>query len=312
MTHTRDRAVRVGDGRSPYARLSDALDNDAAEDGVPRPLARAIFWVPIVGGLLLGALFLVSQRAYYQVLLEDRAVEWAQFALCLLTALLALSAARRFAVRRDFLLAGLLVLAGLSLVFMAGEEISWAQRAFAFHTPEHLAEANSQGEFTFHNVHGQGFDVQDLFKVFIVSVGVAGLALALLTRGPRPRLQGRFWQLLSPPRYAIPGFLMAALHRPFQLLSIAYTPVSKFQEWVELGLFLSLAITACVIFLRSTTSGDHVVSAGAGPGASPVWRLPLVLAVLVLALTLFFAGLSAYHGIEPGNPLPDSAALGAA
>lgn len=302
MTDIRDRAVRVGERRSPYRRLTDVLDRDAVEDCVPRALARTVFWVPVVGAVLLGALFVVSQRAYYEVLLEDRPVEWAQFALCLLAALIALSAVRGFALRREFLVAGVLLLFGLGSLFLAGEEISWAQRVFAFHTPENLAEANVQGELNLHNLQGHGVDAQALFKVLIVSVGVGGLALALLTRGSRPRLSGRFWQLLSPPRYAIPGFLMAALHRPFQLLSIAYTPVRKFQEWVELGLFLSLAMTALVIFLRSTTPADGV-AADRAPGApARAWRLPVMLAVFVLVLTAVFVVLAVYHGIPPGNP----------
>lgn len=303
MAHTRDRAAQVSDNRSPYRRLTDALERDAAEDGVPRPLAWTVFWVPLVGAVVLGAIFLVSQRAYYELLLEDHAIEWSQFSLCLLTGLLALSAARNFAVRRELLVAGVLLLFGLDSLFLAGEEISWAQRVFAFHTPERLAEANSQGEFTLHNLHAPGFDVQDLFKVFIVTVGVGGLALALLTRGPRPRLRGRFWQLVAPPRYAIPGFLLAALHRPFQLLPVPYTPVSKFQEWVELGLFVSLAMTACVIYLRSTRSPAGAVTAGGAPGAAArAWKLPMILAAFVLGLTVVFVALAVYHGIPPGNP----------
>ena len=303
MPYTRDRATQVSDGRSPYRRLTDALDRDAADDGVPRPLAWTVFWVPVAGAVLLGALFLVAQRSYYEVLLEDHAVEWAQFALCLLTALFALSAARGFAVRRETLVAGVLLVFGLGALFLAGEEISWAQRVFAFHAPERLAEANSQGEFNLHNLDAPGIDIQDLFKIFTVSLGVGGLALALLTRGARPLLRGRFWQLLAPPRYAIPGFLLAALHRPFQLLDIAYDPVSKFQEWVEVGLFVSLAMTACVAYLRSTRSPAGAVPADGVLGAAArAWKLPVILAVLVLGLTVLFAALAAYHGIPPGNP----------
>ncbi len=312
MPRTRDRAaVQPSDWRTRYRRSTDALDRDADQDGVPRPLASTVFWVPVVGAALLGVLFVVSQRAYYAVLLEDRPIEWMQFALCLLTALLALSAVRGFAVRREYLVAAVVLLFGVGSLFLAGEEISWAQRVFAFHTPERLAETNAQGEFTLHNVRGPGFDVQHVFKVLTVSVGVGGLALALLTRGPRPRLRGRFWQMLSPPRYAIPGFLMAALHRPFQMLSIAYTPVRKFQEWVELGLFLSLAVTALVLFLRSTRSSRDAVASDGGLGAAArAWRWPVILAVFVLVLTAVFAVLAAYHGIPPGNApaLPRGAA----
>jgi hypothetical protein len=303
MSHLRDRAAQVSDDRSLYRRLTGALDRDAAEDGVPRPLARTSFWLPVIGFVLLGALFVVSRQWYYGVLREDQAVEWTQFALCLLTTLLALSAAVRFAVRREFLVAGVLLVFGCGSLFLAGEEISWAQRVFAVHVPEHLAQANSQGELNLHNLHAPGFDIQDVFKVLIVSLGVGGTALALLTRGPQPRLRGRFWQLLAPPRYAIPGFVMAALHRPFQLLHIAYTPVSKFQEWVEVGLFISLAMTACVVYLRSTRSPADAVTTDDVPGITAgAWRLPVVLAVLVLGLTVLFVALTVYHGIPPGNP----------
>jgi hypothetical protein len=52
----------------------------------------------------------------------------------------------------------LFILAGLSLILAAGEEISWGQRLFNFETPVALEEINDQNEFNFHNINKKFFD----------------------------------------------------------------------------------------------------------------------------------------------------------
>ncbi|MDT0277390.1 hypothetical protein [Blastococcus goldschmidtiae] len=316
MSRSADRPDRRVAAPPPslWSRITKASARDIVDDGVPRWLAWQVFWAPIAGAVLLVTLFAVSRPSYYEVLAEDRPVEWLQFALCLMTALFGLAAARRLAVRRQFAAAGALLLVGLGSFFLAGEEISWAQRVFAFGTPEQLASTNSQEEFNLHNLHAVGFDVQDMFKIFSFLLGLGGVALTLATRGRRPWLTGRFWLLVSPPLYALPGFLGMVLYRPFRLLDIAYMPVLKFQEWVETALFLSMAVTAYVIYLRSARSALPVTpaegassSADAGTAVGLAGRTgtrPLVIAVCVVAVTVVFAALTAHHGIAPGNPVP--------
>ena len=47
---------------------------------------------------------------------------------------------------------GMYILAGIGLVFVAGEEISWGQRIIGFATPDYLLDINIQNEFNFHNI----------------------------------------------------------------------------------------------------------------------------------------------------------------
>ena len=44
------------------------------------------------------------------------------------------------------------ILTGVALLFGAGEEISWGQRIFQFHTPDYLIDLNRQDEFNIHNL----------------------------------------------------------------------------------------------------------------------------------------------------------------
>lgn len=44
------------------------------------------------------------------------------------------------------------ILGGIALLFGAGEEISWGQRIFEFHTPDYLKDINRQREFNVHNI----------------------------------------------------------------------------------------------------------------------------------------------------------------
>ena len=47
---------------------------------------------------------------------------------------------------------GMYILAGIGLVFVAGEEISWGQRIIGFGTPDYLLDINIQEEFSVHNI----------------------------------------------------------------------------------------------------------------------------------------------------------------
>ncbi|MGY2079915.1 hypothetical protein [Modestobacter sp. SYSU DS0657] len=275
----------------------DAIDRDAADDGLPRSLARAVAWTPVAGVAVAVLLLAVARPLYYTVLREDNVVEWLQFAVCLLAAVLAAAAAVRLAGRRELLPAALLVAVALGAFVLAGEEISWGQRVFAFDTPAELAAVNQQAEVNVHNVRVAGeFSLQAAFKAVSWLMGVGGLALALLVRGPRPVLHGRFWARVTPPLCAVPGFLGMALYWPVALVLPALPPLTRFQEWVEFGLHLSIAVTVLCVHLRA---------AGGAPAATTArraWTLPVVTpAVVVVVVTILFAVLTAHHGIVPIN-----------
>ncbi|TKV61976.1 hypothetical protein FDO65_10760 [Nakamurella flava] len=284
---------------SPTPRLLDrAIRDDAAADGVPTAVAWSVFSIPLVGAALLAGLYLVSRDAYHFVLKEDRPVEWGQFALLLLCTLLAAGGTIAAARRRNYLPAAVLAVAALCFLGLAGEEISWAQRVFALVTPESLATVNQQAELNVHNINAGGLRLQDLFKIGSALVGVAGVLLALAPRARRcPRLlRTSFARLLTVPRYAVPGFAMMALYWPVHLV-VDIAPVSRFQEWVEFSFYLSVTATLAVVLLRLAPASTHS-RAGHRSGV----RLVIVAsAVVVVAVTIVFAALTAYHGIIPIN-----------
>lgn len=278
---------------------------DIRRDDVRPGVALGVAAAPVAGWLALLALFAGHKPWLYLVLREDYPVEWAQFSLCLVASLLALVAAAGFARRGQRLTALLLLLAGLGLLGLAGEEISWGQRVFGLAEPAELARVNHQDELNVHDTFVAGVAVDEVFEVFSWLLGVAGVGLALLTRGRRPKLGGRLWWNLSPPLFTLPGFLAIVLYRPLVMVmpaSIA-APVTVFQEWVEFCLYLAIAATVVCTYRRVRRSNladgeppRWVLAPGSGPA-----RLPAVLALLVAALTVTFAVMTIRHGMTPGN-----------
>ncbi|GAB95403.1 hypothetical protein KILIM_019_00560 [Kineosphaera limosa NBRC 100340] len=271
---------------------------DARRDGVPTWLADVIWVTPIVGTLLLGALYLTRRDAYYAVLREDWPVEWAQFALLLFIAVLATITAARIR-KHGALIVGLLLTVALGALALAGEEISWAQRALAFGTPPTLSEVNQQSEFNIHNIQSGSVPLQSIFKLFSFVLAVAGVTLALLTRGPRPRLQGAFWSRLAVPSYTIVGSLTMIGYWAVVVVA-PISPVVRYQEWAEVSLYLALAGYVYAIFARHTLRGSGPVIAGR-PTRDPIDTSALVALAVVVALTVVLAALTAYHGIIPEN-----------
>lgn len=285
--------------RHPLAHLRRTWHDDARMDRVPTPVADIVAWTPVVGTVLLGITYLVNRPAYYFALREDMPVEWLQFAGLLFTAVLAGATAWRARDRGWHVAAALAVLA-VGAFALAGEEISWAQRVFAFGTPEQLATMNMQAETNVHNVQVGGLQLQSVFKLVSFLLAAGGLTLAWLTRGPRPRLTGRFWSTVAVPTYTMVGsatmvaFWLAVVIAPV-------SPVVRFQEWAEACLYLAMGSMVFAISNRiSMMSGSGPVADGR-PARAPANTLALATFAGVLAVTLIFAVLTAHHGIVPLN-----------
>lgn len=280
-------------------RVRAAWRREAQADRLPPWVADVVAWTPIVGTVALAAIYLVRRQTYYWVLREDHAVEWAQFGLLLFTSVVALVAARRLWGRQRVLTILLLVLA-LGAFGLAGEEISWAQRAFAFGTPEGLAAVNQQAEVNVHNVQMSGLRLQSVFKLISFVLAVAGLALAWLTRGPSPRLRSRFWEAAAVPSYTMVG--CATMVAYWVMVVVApINPVDRYQEWAEVSLYVALAATVVAIASRAADLvGSGPVDRGR-PTRLPVDRVIVIALVVVTVLTVVLAALTVYHGIIPMN-----------
>ncbi len=286
LPETRPSRAATGSDLGPTGRLRRLMADAATEARVPVWTGWVTAAVPVLGTVVLGVLFVVARPAFYLVQQEDNVVEWGQFALCLGISAVALLAAWRLA-RRSPRSAALLVLVALAYFFVGGEEISWGQRVFGLVTPEELAAANQQSETNLHNIN-TGVDVQLLFKI-----GSSLLALVALLTTVWVRLLHHtgtaFLRLVTPPVFAAPGFVAMALYWVVaRALPMADAPLSRFQEWVELSLYVSLAASViCIITRSSHRWGDRRVI---------VW-IGLALAVL----TVVFSIMTVHTGIKPGN-----------
>lgn len=265
-----------------------------AFDAVLRGRApAAIAWLPLAGLVALGAVYLLSRPSYYRLLQEDHVVEWTQFWLCASAALIAVAATRELATARRATPALATAVFAVGMLLLAGEEISWAQRALGFGTPPDLAVVNEQAEFNIHNVGTGG--ISALFKLASFLLGAVGTIWIFVARR-RPARPDDLLGLLRPPLSALPGFTAMAVYQPLIRLSpVAINPLSRLQEWVEVCLFVALTATITVVFLRVSRHGVQ----------RPAARRTLLLVLVgVAGLTVVLAALTAYHGIVPGNVQP--------
>jgi hypothetical protein len=273
-------------------------------------------WLSVVSTVLLIGVWVAARPAYYWLLRDDHPVEWAQFALLLAESLVAVLAAVRFGRQGRLGPAAALAAVALASLLLAGEEISWGQRVVGWSTPAEFAAKNQQQETTLHNLE-QGLPVKiiDLSKVVELLLALGGLALGLLARPVRsPFHRTALWQL-APPLFTLPALLAMVLYQGATLsvkrLNVSVTTV--FQEWMELGFYLALAVSVGCIYARAAkgrvvverTSRGRLVrrlDAGARVGTAPL----LAVAGSVLALTVVFAVLTSFTGMLPGNvPDPD-------
>ena len=97
-------------------------------------------------------LALIEPTAYGALTLEDNYVEYLT-AVWFLIAGAMLFAAAGLGEGEGKFARSMYVLAGIGLVFVAGEEISWGQRIIGYATPDYLLNINTQQELSYHNIY---------------------------------------------------------------------------------------------------------------------------------------------------------------
>jgi hypothetical protein len=244
------------------------VDRDAQHDGVDRRIARAVFWLPAVGAVVVAAT-LLHRPLFTALVAEDGPLEWTQFTLFLLASVLLAVAAWRLARSGDLIGCALIAVGALGIFGIAGEEISWGQRVFDWQTPSDLAAVNHQHETNIHNI--TAFPVQRIGNYVQLVLGAAGLVLPWLTRTSRPRVHVPVLRLLSPPLFVTSCFGLLFAYRAVRFLwasSVQISPVVTFGEWPELTFALGLSLFAALLLrqLRRTPAGR---GAGAGTGRGP-------------------------------------------
>ena len=117
-------------------------------------------------------------NAYYRSVQEDQALEWASFwSFMIASSVFTVAAARQ---RRAMgSVPWFLVGVALFCVFVAMEEISWAQRVFGHRPPDYFLAENYQQELNVHNIASVDFRLT-AFRAIVLGYGVLLPLLALV------------------------------------------------------------------------------------------------------------------------------------
>lgn len=125
------------------------------------PAKRMAAYAMLLAASVSTVLFVVDPVLFYELALEDKAVEWASALLPIACSFVFVYAfvrvlrSDRHDPRRSAAL-GLTALLALTLFVIGMEEISWMQRVFGIETPTAFA-GNQQQEMNLHNMHSIGF-----------------------------------------------------------------------------------------------------------------------------------------------------------
>lgn len=220
------------------ALLKQWLLDSAEEWRISPRIATSIFWLPIIGAVVIAAMIL-NRPLYRFVIREDGPVEYAQFVFFALASLYgALVGIKRL--RAGHVWQGILfLLFALGMFFIAGEEIAWGQRILGLTTPEELEEVNKQGEITVHNIGNVLFFLNLVFML----IGAGGMVAWVANK--KLQLQ-QYWDqanyLLVPPFFLAPAFFMAFAYKLVRF-TVVRTPgfiVTKYGEWPELCMAFAL------------------------------------------------------------------------
>jgi hypothetical protein len=216
--------------------------------GIRRGPAR--HWlIPILLLVVPGVLWWVNQDVYWWITKEDRLAEWGTFAAYVAAIAFGVGVVLRLRRARMSVETLVWVAIVVAFVYIAGEEISWAQRIFHYGGPSALVAANSQHEANTHNLVGR--HVLDAAYIVLGLIGAVGARWVV----PRiPRLRDRPWLFVPPARYA-PWFLcVAGYYIWFDYIDeiILHTvgwgyslnQIERLQETAEMSLGIGLALFA--------------------------------------------------------------------
>lgn len=174
----------------------------------------------------------IEPRLCVSLAREDCWVEWLSFAVFLVAGIGFAREAVRRGLREGWFIAGL----GLFCLFVAFEEISWAQRIFGVTPPKAFLIGNYQQEFNFHNFLKSYLSSEGQVAMILIGWGVL-LPLAPLY----PPLKEEFAaRRLAPPAISLIPWSVIGL------LMLKIYPVAFTGEYVELltgALFLAQAMS---------------------------------------------------------------------
>ena len=194
----------------------------------------------------------VANGLYLSLAKEDSLVEDSGALAVFAGGLLTLRNAARARHRRDMILTAGLLLLGLFMVWLALEEVSYAQRFLGFGTPAPLQSANYQEEVNLHNISGLEWLMDVIGPDIIIAWGLFGWAAAGLVR----RASGHAgWtdnlHLLAPPWFVASWFVPYAIWAHLDVCcGEQVITISKDQEPAEAFLEFAFLAYACWAWWR--------------------------------------------------------------
>ncbi|OGQ19810.1 MAG: hypothetical protein A2138_07375 [Deltaproteobacteria bacterium RBG_16_71_12] len=237
----------------------------AWQDGLPALVAVVLLDAIVVTFVGIAA---ADEKAWSRLAREDGVVEWATVAAFLGAGALHVALARRkwrHATPPPRLELAARAALALFCLFVAGEEISWGQRLFAFKPPDAFLERNYQQELNVHNVlmdeAGLGFALESKHVVAFLAIAfVVALPLFVRTR----LLSGA--RAVAPPLALLPAGLVVFA------AELSY-PVDLTGEGAEL--LLGLLLLAAAV-LEGFAPVSRVLLALLAPLAVGLVAAPLV------------------------------------
>ena len=193
--------------------LGVAIPAGVAYDPVADWMSPA-WWLMLPVGLM-AALFAVYQIApqFYAVWIGSEGfglIELSHVAMNVVAAVVAVRILFLPAIRSRPVLIAWVAVAGLSSVYVAGEEVSWGQHFLNWQTPEAWLSVNDQGETNLHNT--TSWLDQKPRVILELGVIIGGIILPLVALW-RPALRSGRFAIVIPPFICLPTAVLAELVR---------------------------------------------------------------------------------------------------
>jgi hypothetical protein len=207
-------------------------------------------WLPVLGAVLVVLTGLFAPRLYTDWVIPEGygVLEFGQFIIMAAAFVIAVRLLLDPFVRaRPFVFAVTLI-AALSTLYIAGEEMSWGQHFFHWNTPDYWASVNIDSETNLHKT----YNILDKVPRVTLELGVLiGGLLIPLTAAFKPQLRASRFALFFPPLSLVPIALCAVA---FKLLD-EIRAKEKFQalerpsEGIEFYLYLFI-LAFLIVFSR--------------------------------------------------------------
>lgn len=204
-------------------------------------MRQLAFWLPLV--FFIAAIFfdvVLSEDVKFWLYNENGPYELTQFFVLVWAAILAALNIPRYAGHAKFLMIWM-VLAFLSCVWVAGEEISWGQQFLKWDTPEFWSGINDQNETNLHNTSSW----LDQKPRLILELGIyfGGIVVPLL-RKYKPHLVPQKFNPIYPAAWLMPVAAFCLLIRMVDIAAdiSGFNLFGRVSEVEELYLYFFVAL----------------------------------------------------------------------